>query len=262
MIFTASLRSEFLKTKRSSVVYLTLVAAFMIPFVLVFDHGSPNSELIANGWDNFYREGFQVFAFLFLPFFYVLTSTLILQIEVRCNTWKQVLASPQLYIHILLAKFIVIQILAIVFVLVFNIYMIVGCAIIDSLHNLNYLTYLERWPELIQLNIMALVTNVGISALSFWLALRFKNFIVPIGIGILLWLIGPTAALELKIPHFDKYVFVLPFTIMAKKFEYQRAFYQFLSVGYGVFFFTIAYLEFVWQRRSLQVCWKKEKVSN
>ena len=95
MIFIASLRSEFLKTKRTSVIYLVLIAAFLIPFVMVFDHGSADPAKPANGWDNYYREGFMVFAFIFLPFFFLLTSTLLMQIEVRNNGWKQVLASPQ-----------------------------------------------------------------------------------------------------------------------------------------------------------------------
>lgn len=258
MTFTASLRSEFLKSKRTSVFYLMLVAAFVIPFVLVFDYGAPDPGNPANGWDNYYREGFMVFAFLFLPFFYILASTLQMQIEVRSNAWKQVLASPQSFFHILLAKYMVIHGLALVFLIIFNAFMAMGCALIDLIHGINFLEYLNRWPELLKLNLLAYGASAGISALSFWLALRFRNFIAPIAIGILLWLIGPTAALELKLPHFDKYVFVLPFTIVAKKFEETRHFYQLLSLGYAVLFFGIAYLEFIVQRIQLRVFWRKE----
>lgn len=256
MTFLASLRSEFLKTKRTSVFYLMLVAAFVIPFVLVFDYGAPDPGNPVNGWDNYYREGFMVFAFLFLPFFYILASTLQMQIEIRNQAWKQVLVSPQSFFHILVAKFTVIHILALFFTILFNAFMAIGCAFIDVIHGANFLTYLNRWPELLELNLMAYGSSIGISALSFWLALRFKNFIAPIAIGILLWLIGPTAALELKLPHFDKYVFVLPFTIVAKKFEDTRLFYQLLSLGYGVLFFGIAYFEFVLQRMSLRALWR------
>ena len=78
MTFLASLRSEFLKTKRTSVIYLVLIAALVVPFVMVLDHGSPDPAKPANGCDNYYREGFMVFAFIFLPFFFLLTSTLLL----------------------------------------------------------------------------------------------------------------------------------------------------------------------------------------
>jgi hypothetical protein len=251
MTFTTSLRSEFLKIKRTSLIYLILIAALFIPFVLVFDHGSPDSTT-PNGWDHFYREGFVVFTCLFMPLFFILVSTLLMQIEVKNNAWKQVLTSPQSFSHILFAKFAVMHILGLTFLLVFNVYMVIGCSLIDRIYDVNYLAYLNRWPELIKLNLLACGSNLGLSALSFWLALRFKNFIAPIAIGFLLFLIGPTAALELKWPHFDKYVFVLPFTIVSKRFEDARLFYQLLSLGYGVVFFTIAYLEFALQRVQLK----------
>ncbi|HEY5822899.1 MAG TPA: ABC transporter permease [Cyclobacteriaceae bacterium] len=248
MTFITSLRSEFLKTKRTSIIYLILIAAFVVPFVLVFDHDLPDDGNPANGWNHFYEDGFKVFAFIFIPFFFIMATTLLMQIEVKNHAWKQVLASPQSFFHILLAKFLMVQVLALAFIIVFNVYMMMGCALIDLIFEVNYLAYVNRWPELLKLNLMAWGSNVGISALSFWLALRYKNFIAPIAIGFLLWLIGPTAALELKWPYFDKYVFVLPFTIIIERFEGDRLFYQLLSLGYGVFFFSIAYLEFAMKR--------------
>src|SRR5262245_55552171 len=137
MTLTASLRSEFLKTKRTSVLYLILVAAFVVPFVLVFDHGSPDPNTPANGWYNFYREGFMIFAFVFIPLFHILVSTLLMQIEIKNQPWKQVLASPQSFFHVLLAKFAVLQVASLVFMLVFNVYMVMGCTLIDLIHDIN-----------------------------------------------------------------------------------------------------------------------------
>ncbi|HEU5291171.1 MAG TPA: ABC transporter permease [Cyclobacteriaceae bacterium] len=247
MTFTASLRSEFLKVKRTSIIYLVLIAAFVIPLVLAFDHDYDPKDP-ANGWDNYYREGFMVFVFVFLPLFFVLASTLLMQIEVKNNTWKQVLASPQSYFNILIAKFSVIQAFAFLFVVVFNIYMLIGAVVTDWIFDLSYLTYLERWPELLKANAMAYGATLGVSALGFWLALRSKNFITPIAVGFLLWLFGPTIAFEFKWPHADKYVYALPFTVVSQRFEADRVFHQLLSVGYGVLFFGLAYLEFVMKR--------------
>lgn len=250
MTFKASLRSEFLKTKRTPLLYLVLVAAFFVPFVLVFDHHPAGPGISMNGWDHFYKEGFAVFVFVFLPFFFILTSTLLLQIEIRNQSWKQVLASPQPFFYILLAKYTVLQTLAVVFLVVFNVYMAMGCALIDMIYGGNLLAYLKRWPELLKLTTLAWGATLGISTLSFWLALRFNNFVTPIGVGLLLWLIGPTAAMELKWRYFDAYVFVLPFTILSNKFEHGVWFYQLLSMGYALLFFGAAYVEFVLQRIS------------
>jgi hypothetical protein len=258
MTLIASLRSEFLKIKRTSMIYLVLIAAFIIPLVLVFDHGSPDPNKPANGWDNFYREGFMVFVFVFLPLFFVLANTLLMQIEVRNHAWKQVLASPQSFFHILLAKFMVVQVLALVFQLVFNVYMVIGAVVIDGIFDLDFITYLGHWQEMLKINSMAYGATVGVSALSFWIALRSKNFIVPITVGFLLWLFGPTIAFEFKWPHADKYVFALPFTVVSKRFENEHMFHQLLSIVYGVFFFGLAYFEFVLQRMQFKALWKKK----
>lgn len=257
MTLTVSLRSEFLKIKRTPVIYLLLITACIIPFVQLFDYGSadPNSHI--NAWDHFYKEGFNVLVFVFLPLFFVLTSTLLMQIEIKSNGWKQVLASPQSFFHILMAKFMVMQVLAFGFLVVYNVCILMIAALIDMLFPLDLLTYLDRWPELLKLNLMACGSTIGISALSFWLALRSKNFIVPIGIGVLLWLICP-AALEVKWPHIDKYVFAIPFTIVSKKYDHEHVFHQLLSIGYGIFFFSVAYVEFSLKRTQLRFPWRKK----
>jgi hypothetical protein len=256
MTFTASLRSEFLKIKRTSVIYLIVIAAFIIPLVQLFDSGPPDPVNPEDGWADFYREGFMVFVFVFLPLFFVLTSTLLMQIEIRNNAWKQVLASPQSFFHILLAKFAVVQALAVAFLLIYNVYIMMIAGVVDILFGSDLLAYVGRWPELLKLNLLAYGSTIGISSLCFWLALRSKNFIVPIAIGFMLWLIC-LAALEVKWPHIDKYVFAIPFTIVAKKYEQEHLFHQLLSIGYGVFFFGIAYLEFVLRRVRLRSFFRK-----
>ena len=258
MNFLASLRSEFLKTKRTSMIYLVIIAAFIIPLVLSFDHDYDPKDP-TNGWENYYREGFMIFVFVFLPLFFVLASTLLMQIEVKNNTWKQLLTSPQSYFNILLAKYCVTQVFALAFIVAFNLYMILGAAITDGLFKLSYLTYLDRWPELLKVNLMAFGATLGVSALSFWLALRSKNFITPIAVGFLLWLFGPTIAFEFKWPHADKYVYALPFTIVSKRFEHDHLFHQILSIGYCALFFGLAYLEFVGQKMKIGKSFRRSK---
>ena len=248
MRFTVSLRSEILKVKRTSVVYLVLAAAFVIPFILVFDHGVPDPAKPTNGWDNHYKDGFMVFAFAFLQLFHVLSSTLVLQIEIRNNTWKQVLASPQSYLHILLSKWVVIQLLGLLFIVVFNVYMILGAALLDAIYHTTYLEYLGRWSEILKVNLMAFTTSIGMSTLSFWLALHYRNFIAPIALGFLLWLTGPIFAFEFKWPYLDLYVSALPFSIISRRPVRDPMLHQLLSIGYGVLFFSVACLEFSLRR--------------
>jgi hypothetical protein len=250
MTFIASLRSELLKTKRTSLFYMMLITALIIPFVFAFDHATSESTVTKDIWKDFYMEGIMIMIFAFLPLFLILASTLLIQIEVRNNTWKQVLASPQLFFDILLAKFAVLQLLGLGFILVYNLYFILSAGIVDLIAGTNFIAYLERWPEILSLNARAYGSTIGISALCFWLSIRTKSFVAPIGIGLALWL-GTIAALEFHWSNIDKYVFAIPFTVVAKQFQDQQLFHQLLSIAYGLVFFVGAYLEFVIRRSSI-----------
>jgi hypothetical protein len=246
-----------MKVNRTAVIYLIIIAACIIPLVQLFDYGMPDSVNRTHGGERFYKEGFMVFVFVFLPLFFVLTSTLLMQVEIKNNAWKQVLASPQSFFHILLSKFMVLQVLALVFLAIFNLYTVLAAAAIDIVFESSLLAFLDRWPEILKVNAMAYGSSIGISALSFWLALRSKNFIVPIAIGFLLWLICP-AALEVQWKHIDKYVVAIPFTVVSKKYADKHVFHQLLSLGYGAFFFGVAYFEFVLQRTTFRLLWRKK----
>jgi lantibiotic transport system permease protein len=250
MTFLASFRSELLKTKRTSLFYMMLITALIIPFVFAFDHATSDSTATKNAWNDFYLEGIMIMIFAFLPLFLILASTLLIQIEVRNNTWKQVLASPQLFFDILLAKFAVLQLLGLGFIVVYNLYFILSASVVDFVADTNFISYLQRWPEVLSLNARAYGSTIGISALCFWLAIRSKSFVAPIGIGLALWL-GTIAALEFHWSNIDLYVFALPFTVVAKKYQDQQTFHQLLSIAYGLVFFVGAYLEFVIKRTSV-----------
>lgn len=245
MKFSASLRAEFLKTKRTSIWYLTVLVAAIIPIFSMFDYIPPHTyEEPFDSWMHHYRQCQAIFTFALLPLFIVLASTLLLQLEVKSNTWKQILGSPQSYVDIIGAKFLVLQTIIASTIILFNLLMLGNAAVLESLTGRQFLNYLDHWPEIIKINTRLYFTTLGMSSLCFWIALQFKNFIVPVGAGFLLWLIGPLA-LELKLPYIDRYVFILPATSFIEKYSDDAWLYLALSIGYSVLFLSIAAIGFM-----------------
>ena len=84
-----SVRSEILKTKRTAAFYLTIIAAALVPFILLldvcFDGISP--ENMKDAFNALLREGFGILSVLIFPMFVILVCTLLPQIEFRNNTW-------------------------------------------------------------------------------------------------------------------------------------------------------------------------------
>lgn len=249
MNFMTTLQGELIKIKRSSLPYFTFLAAAFTPVVMLFDNldGTPSEDLRKEGpLFGFYVEGFQFIAIMFLPLFIVLVSTLLLQIEHKNNTWKQVLASPQPLYNLLLSKFLVVQGLVILMLVVFNLFMIVVAACIDLAYpDYKLLSYLDNFSDVFIPNAKIYIASLGMNAIQFWLALRFRNFVVPLAIGLMLWLICPIALFEMNwVDTMSKFPYALSIIVVVKNLKPMHLWVQWLSLGYMMIFLVIAYLDF------------------
>jgi hypothetical protein len=248
MNYVISLRAEFLKIKRTSPIYFTILAASLVSIVMVLDNlGGANRNVKQVDWfQSYYAEGWMYIAFLILPMFIVLTCTLITQIEHKNNTWKQVLASPQHLYTILICKFIVLQTFIVAMLILHNVFMLAAALAIDVMYpDSGILSYLEKWDTLMLVNARTYIAALGISGLQFWLALRFRNFIVSLGIGVLLCFLGPLLIFEFDVESIlGKLPFALSILVNIKKYSASSVFMQWLSVAYMLSFVAIAILEF------------------
>jgi hypothetical protein len=213
MSILISTQAELLKTKRTASFWFSVVGAAFIPTILLIalvtdDHAVKN--LAADPWGKFFGMGWQILSVFLLPLYIILVTTLITQIEFRNNTWKQVFSSPQTLGNIYFSKFLTIHLIIIFCFVLFNLLMFL-VALLSTLFNPQF-TFLERpvdWQLLVKLNGRIYLSILGISAIQYWLSLRFKNFIVPVGIGLAL-LISSTVALNLHWKHIAKHPYASP----------------------------------------------------
>lgn len=249
MSLLISLQSESVKIKRSASFYICFIVAAIVPALLFFDvitpsDGNTKSDPVAVS--KYFMMGQQIFNFIFLPLFTILVSTLLLQLEYRNNTWKQVLTSPQRRINVFFSKFITLHLIIILFIITFIILIVAGIFII-KLINPNLLTGEVRFETVLLANWNVYVSIFGISAIQFWLALRFKNFIAPLAIGFCFWFMAPLMLFSLGWafgPHYP-YSFPIQLAEMSEqKVKPDTSFLHMLSIGYGIFFLVVAFIEF------------------
>lgn len=243
-----SLRSELFKTKRTAALYFTLAAAAFGPLMsmldLVFDGvGKEHEKDIFN--ELFTTKFMMVGAFL-LPWFIILISTLLAQIEYRNNTWKQVLTSPQSKASIFFAKFINIQLLIFLFFFTNHLFMLINAIILHFMHpSLNVLNQPLNWPEIINTLVRSYLVLLGVCAIQFWLSLRFRNFIAPVAIGISAWFIGSLLVMELKASFAEYFPYSFHGYAGFPGYENKDLTGIYLtSAGYAVLFLIIGFLNF------------------
>src|SRR3569832_506064 len=119
-------QSEWLKRKRSLGSWLIVVGALFTPVIVVAARLLRHNELpgvfaAANFWTSHWRSSWESMAIFFLPMGAVLTTSLIVQIEYRNNAWKQVHTLPLSPATVFFAKYAVILLMMLQFVLLFTV---------------------------------------------------------------------------------------------------------------------------------------------
>jgi hypothetical protein len=193
--FFSNTLAELIKAKRSFVLWLTILAALFIPAInAVILLERPEISLTKfeqSPWLTFFRFNWKNVAAVILPMYIILITNLVVQIEFRSNTWKQVYASPRHFADIFFSKLLVIQMLVPFYILCFD------CSILLSgmlVHSINpayrFVVSGIDWHNLALISSRVYLGCLAISIIQYWLSLRFRNFIIPLGFGLGLWITG------------------------------------------------------------------------
>ncbi len=232
MKFIYCFRSEWLKTKGSSASWLCLIGGFFIPLiyliVFIVYHKTINDYYpFFNPWRKHYNELWQNMAGFLLPMGVILASSLIAQLEYKNNTWKQVHTTPQSFTTIFLAKFAVVLFMTFKFFLFFTIGILVSgiipCLIFDHKFPL------VGFPAygFLMGSVKIFITCLPILAIQFLISLKFKNFLVGIGIG-LLGLIASLIGMSWKYIYLSPYSYTAMIAFPGVKWNFNIYIYAFV----------------------------------
>lgn len=255
MNFIISAQAELLKTKRTASFWLSIIAAAFIPLMLLIalltGDDSSRAALSQDPWAKYFKIGWQIFCVFLIPAYIILVSTLITQIEYRNNTWKQVFASPQSLASIFFSKFLTIHLMLLFCFLLFNGFMILVAVVANLINpNFSFLHYSIDWSTLLRWNVKIYVAALAMTAIQYWLSLRIKNFIAPLGIG-LAFMIAGIVALVNHWQHVYKYPYALPVLSYDYLQKQGRPFlenHEWNSIGYFAVFTLLAFLDMKWRK--------------
>lgn len=251
--FINSYSSEWLKKKRSAATWFTIAGSFFIPLIIlcakmIYHERAEADSVMPDFWKNHSGQEWEFMAMLLLPIGVVLATSLVTQLEFRNNTWKLVHALPQKLSAIFFAKLAVIITMMVQFFVLFNIGIYFsGILPVMLFSEAHYPTDPFPFAWMLEQNALFFIDCLPIIALQYLLSLHFRNFLVPIGIGLALC-IGNLIALRWEYCHW------LPYNYTALHFmshEHPHASpvsIHMLALGYFVFFTIIAYIMFVMRK--------------
>lgn len=250
-----SFQSEWLKTRRSLASGLVIIGSLFIPLILmvarfIYADKLPKDAVNPQFWQNMFENCWKPMAIFLLPIGVILATSLITQLEFRNNTWKQLHTTPQYLTTIFVAKLAVIVVMMVQFLLLFNVciyvtgiipHLILGPTLPQQPFPFYY--FLEKTSYF-------LIDCLPIIAFQYLISLQFKNFLVPLSVGLGLLLASLIAAEW-------QYGYTLPYTyclfnflamIKASNPLNQGVYMHLWALGYFILFTVLSYLLYIFQK--------------
>lgn len=199
--FVHAFRSEWLKRKRSSASLMVLGGALFTPAIitavrLIWRKDLPRIYGADAFWQAIWRNSWESMAVFFLPLAAILATSLITQIELRSNAWKQVHTLPLGTAVLFLSKLAVIVVMMAQFLVVFTLGVYASAMIPYLLVPGVPHPKGSFWSlPLVRDCAAYFAASLPIVGAQYLMALRTNNVLVPIGIGFLAW-VGALAAVS------------------------------------------------------------------
>lgn len=193
--YTASIKNELIKLKRTFAFWLTIISALLFPilfFIAFFiKHKTNNPKPGINPWDYFMTVQIENSTPFFIPMFLVLLTALIMQIEHKSLGLKHLFALPIPKWSVYFGKLTIVIFAIITTYIYYYIAVLLSGFLLGILHpDLAFLNFQPQQVKYIQLLATSFVASLGIIGIQFWLSFRCKNFVVPLGVGMFLAIVG------------------------------------------------------------------------
>lgn len=195
-----SIQAEWLKSKKSIIIWLLIFGSLTINIVVMLIYFFAEESIVTlydNPWKSYIGRNLKSFTlFFWVPFLIILTSAYI-NIEHKANNWKSLFALPVLPRTILTSKLVLLIIFVMSILLTYMITLFLFPLIINLVHP-EYEFYLSsvNYSEVFVVFIKLFFLSLGIISIQFILSLYFKNQIISIGVGFVFFIIGFIANIQ------------------------------------------------------------------
>lgn len=193
--YFANTQNEMAKLRRTFAFWLTLISALVIPLLFFIVYAVKHAELApaegVNPWTKFMANQVENSIPFFVPMFIVLITSLIIQVEHKATGLKQLFVQPVPKWSVYFGKLSVVLV-TIVFTYVVFLTAIIGLGYLLGIlfSELQFVNYQPHYLKYVKMLSLSFVASLGIVGIQFWMSFRFKNFIIPITVGMCLVITG------------------------------------------------------------------------
>lgn len=243
-----ALTSDLRKTPRTGFAYLLVIFVSLTPIVFFTDYyyqDDITDKILRNPWFIYLTDQYQLLGVVIVPLLLIFLCTILSQIEYRNNTWKQVLVIPRSKAGVFLTRYILILLIIVCFLLTHVALSLATAYLVDVLKpEYGFRTSLPDLHLIATYTWRTFISVLAISAIQFWLSLRFRNFMIPIGVGLALWASGLFLTFGLKQTNALLHPFAIPVYAAFEKFQPNIIVILLSSVMLTIIILYVAYRSF------------------
>ena len=193
--YTSSIKNETIKLKRTFAFWLTIISAILFPVIFFLAYLSEHESLVpaagVNPWDQFMSVQIENSIPFFIPMFIVLITSLIMQIEHKSLGIKHLFALPIPKWSVYFGKLSIILLSIILTYIYYFIAILFFGILLTLIHpDFGFLDFQPDYLKYIKILFVSFLASLGVLGIQFWMSFRFKNFIIPLGVGMFLVIIG------------------------------------------------------------------------
>jgi hypothetical protein len=248
-------QSEWLKRRRSLASWLVIIGGLFTPVIIftirmIYHERLKLPEMFQSPdfWQASWSQAWESMALFMLPMGIIMATGLMTQLEYKNNTWKQLHTTPQRMATIFCMKLLIILIMLAQVFVVFNagLYFF---GILPSLFlsSVSYPASTLPWTMLLQWNLNFFLDCLPLVGLQYALGLHFKNFLVPFGIGFLLWVVS-MSGLTWEYNYILPYSYtMLDYLVLAGRKVHIGTDIHVVSLVYFAIFIVGGYAVYVWK---------------
>ncbi|MEO9572190.1 MAG: ABC transporter permease [Polaribacter sp.] len=195
LYYTSSLKNELIKLKRTFAFWLTIISAIIFPALFFIAYIFERKTLVPvagiNPWEKFMVTQIENSTPFFIPMFIVLITSLIMQIEHKSLGIKHLFSLPIPKWSVYFGKLTIVVFAIITTYIYYYITLLLSGLLLGLIYSdLAFLDFQPNHLKYINELSTSFIASLGIIGIQFWLSFRFKNFIVPLGFGMFLAIIG------------------------------------------------------------------------
>ena len=192
-IFIGAFQGEWLKKRRSLASRMIVIGAFFTPAVIVIARliRYDNLDTVYADpalWQHLWTSAWESMAVFLLPLGAVLFTSLVTQLEFKNNAWKQVHTLPLPFTAIYFTKLAVILIMILQFVLLFTVGVLISGLLPALAAGVKVpVVSADLVQQFLKDDFVYFICILPVIALQYTISLFNKNFLVPVGLGFILW---------------------------------------------------------------------------